>query len=157
MNFLFACTHNACRSILAEVIGRELGKGRMETASAGSSPSGRVHPLALRHLALHGYGTQGLASKGFPDVQTFKPDVVITLCDRAAEESCPVWLGNAARAHWGLPDPSHLEGPDEDRSAAFGAVIATLESRITRLLQSPFESLDSGQLTSLLQEIAEQE
>jgi arsenate reductase len=156
VRLLFVCTHNACRSILGEVIARKLGAGRLETASAGSNPSGRVHPLTLQYLNDHGYRTEELHSESFADVQDFKPDAVITVCDRAAKEPCPVWLGRAVQAHWGLPDPSHLEGSDAERTAAFDAVAAIIEMRITVLLQSPFETLNGEQLAALLQSIAEQ-
>jgi arsenate reductase len=156
VKLLFVCTHNACRSILGEVIARKLGAGLLQTASAGSSPSGRVHPLTLQYLNDHGYATDELCSESLDDMQDFEPDVVITVCDRAAKEPCPVWLGSAVQAHWGLPDPSHLEGSDAERFAAFDAVAAIIEARISALLQSPFEVLQGEQLAVLLQSIAEQ-
>lgn len=155
MRLLFVCTHNACRSILGEVITRALGGDRIEAASAGSNPAGRVHPLTLNYLDAHGYSTAGLRSKSFADVQAFNPDAVITVCDRAANESCPVWLGGAVKAHWGLPDPSHLEGSDEDRLAAFDVVRAIISRRIEALLQKPFEDLKAEQLALLLRALGE--
>jgi len=156
VRLLFVCTHNACRSILGEVIAGELGAGRLETASAGSNPSGQVHPLTLQYLSDRGFSTARLSSQSFADVQGFDPDAVITVCDRAAQEPCPVWLGGAVQAHWGLPDPSHLEGTDAERLAAFATVAGVITSRINALLQSPFTTLESHQLATLLHEIAEQ-
>ena len=156
MKLLFVCTHNACRSILGEVIASQLGGSRIEAASAGSNPAGRVHPLTLQYLNERGYRIDGLSSKGFDDVQSFNPDVVITVCDRAANESCPLWLGTAVKGHWGLPDPSHCEGTEQERTAAFDAVATKLNSRIEALLAEPFEELDAAQLAVLLNAIAEQ-
>jgi len=156
MKLLFVCTHNACRSILAEVLARALGGDRIETASAGSNPAGRIHPHTLHNLHPHGYSTIRLSSKGFAEVRVFAPDIVITVCDRAANESCPVWLGSAIKGHWGLPDPSHLEGTEQERTAAFDAVVAVVKARIEALLAEPFEQLDSNELEKLLNAIAEQ-
>jgi arsenate reductase len=156
VKLLFVCTHNACRSILAEVIARELGGDRIEAASAGSSPAGQLHPLTLQYLNRHGYSIDGLGSKGFDDVVSFSPDVVITVCDRAASESCPVWLGDAVKVHWGLPDPSHHEGTEQERETAFDSVTARIRFRIEALLAEPFEELNAEQLADLLNAIGEQ-
>lgn len=155
MKLLFICTHNACRSILSEAITRDIADDRILVASAGSSPAGRVHPLTLQYLELHGYKTAGLHSKGIDAVRSFEPDVVITVCDNAARESCPVWLGKATRVHWGLPDPS--QGDAGDGPVAFTQVIGKIERRIRRLLGQPFETLDAGQLAALLETIGEQD
>jgi arsenate reductase len=151
MNLLFVCTHNACRSILAETITRSLAEGRFQVASAGSQPAGTIHPLTIEFLESNGYRTDGLRSKGFDDLGNFKPDVVITVCDSAANESCPVWLSNdATSAHWGLPDPSHMEGTDAERTAAFRSVAEILKSRIAALLNEPVETMDGVSLVRLL-------
>lgn len=151
MNLLFVCTHNACRSILAETITRRLAGMRINVASAGSAPSGRIHPLTVRHLKSGAYPVEGLRSKGFDDLGEFNPDAVITVCDSAANESCPVWLGeNAVIAHWGLTDPSHLDGTADEREAAFQLVTDTLTTRIESLLSQPFESMDQAALKRLL-------
>jgi len=154
MRFLFVCTHNACRSVLAEVITRTRGQGRLQTASAGSAPAGRIHPLTLHYLEHAGYETDGLQSKGMDELGDFVPDVVITVCDSAAEEPCPVWLGNAIKVHWGLPDPSHLEGSGQDRDKAFTRVMATISARIECLLAQPLEQLKPVELTKLLQSLS---
>ena len=156
MKLLFVCTHNACRSILAEVITRSLGGDRIQVLSAGSNPSGRIHPLTLQYLRTSGYSTEGLSSKGYDEVESFNPDVVITVCDRAANESCPIWLGEAVKGHWGLPDPSHLDGSEQECAAVFDSVAATIKTRIEALLAQPFERLNGDEQQALLNAIAEQ-
>lgn len=148
MKLLFVCTHNACRSVLAEVLARAIAGDRLQVASAGSQPAGRIHPLALEQLAAAGYDTAGLRSKGYDDVRDFAPDVVITVCDDAAGESCPAWLGTATRTHWGLPDPSRLAGVEAVNACQ--RVMATLRKRFDALLEQPFETLDNGALAALL-------
>lgn len=151
MKLLFVCTHNACRSILAESITRNLASDRIDVASAGSDPAGRIHPLTIEYLKSIRLPVDRLRSKGFDDLGGFTPDVVITVCDTAASETCPVWLINdAITAHWGLPDPSHMEGSDADRLAAFQSVARILENRINRLLSQPFESTSDSELSNLL-------
>jgi len=156
MNLLFVCTHNACRSILAEAITRATAGDRIRVASAGSHPAGRIHPLTVQYLAASGLPADGLHSKGFGDLGDFRPDVVVTACDSAAKESCPVWLAyDAITVHWGLPDPSHLDGSPADREAAFQAVSHTLEARIRALLDGPFETMDSHALKRLLDSLGQ--
>ncbi len=154
MKLLFICTHNACRSILCEVVARKLVGDRIGVASAGSNPAGQIHPLTLEYLQSHGYDTLGLASKSLDDVKHLQPDVVITVCDSAAREGCPAWLGAAVKAHWGLVDPTAIEGDNAATAAAFDAVVATTESRMLALQQQPFESMDDDQLAALLKNIA---
>ena len=151
MNLLYVCTHNACRSILAEVVTRKLAGDRIAVASAGSDPAGRIHPLTIEFLESIGQPVAELRSKGFDDLGEFKPDVVITVCDSAANEVCPVWLtSEAITAHWGLPDPSHMNGTDAERIAAFRSVADTLAGRVEGLLSRPFESMDEAELKRLL-------
>lgn len=111
LKLLFLCTHNACRSILAESIARSLGEDLWEVASAGSHPAGEVHPATLAALSEHDLPTQALASKSWNDLTDYQPDIVITVCDQAAGESCPIWFGKAVKGHWGLPDPSKEADP----------------------------------------------
>ncbi|AUD78879.1 low molecular weight phosphatase family protein [Kangiella profundi] len=165
MKILFICTHNACRSVLGEVIARTLGKGRLETASAGSAPRGIVHPLTLKYLSQHGYSTDGLTSQSWDELSDFDPDVVITVCDSAAGESCPLWMGKTLKVHWGLPDPS--KGPssgesvsgdhasEEEEAKAFAHVIKVIEKRINTLLEKDFEHMDADQLKTELQQLGE--
>ncbi|MEL7447957.1 MAG: arsenate reductase ArsC [Pseudomonadota bacterium] len=162
MRVLFVCTHNRCRSVLGEVIGRrvgqdtgqDIGKSKLETASAGSQPAGSVHPETLRQLAARGYATDGLRSNGLDEAEAFSPQVVVTVCDNAAKEACPVWLGDdAITVHWGLPDPTRADSQDEmDRG--FDDVIATLERRLHSLTAQPLDELDRPQLQQLFTELA---
>jgi arsenate reductase len=156
MKLLFICTHNACRSILSEVITRELAAGRINVASAGASPASRIHPLTLAWLQDHNYSTHDLHSKQLDAVRSFAPDVVITVCDSAARESCPVWLGDAIKSHWSLPDPSQADGPSGATTMAFDAVVATIQRRIRELLAHTFETMTPGELSKLLNTIGAQ-
>ena len=140
IKLLFLCTHNACRSLLAEAIAQKLGGDRWAVASAGIHPAGRVHPLTLKYLHEAGYRTSRLES---------------TVCDQAAGESCPVWFGQAVKGHWGLSDPSRQRGNDKDVSAAFKGTIALLEQYLEQLLQHPIETMTSDELKTLLRTIRE--
>lgn len=162
MKILFICTHNACRSVLGEVISRELSQGKIISASAGSNPRGVVHPLTLQYLAKHGYPTDNLTSQSWDDFEDLNPDVVITACDNAAGEACPVWFGDTLKVHWGLPDPTKNiknnteNGADEENVAkAFAHVIGTLEKRINTLLEAPYHEMDKEQLGVLFNQLAE--
>ena len=130
MKLLFICTHNRCRSILCEAIATQRAEGVLRAASAGSAPVEAVHPLTLRYLEERGYQTSGLQSQSWQDLEGFEPDRVITVCDTAAGEACPLWMGDVQKVHWGLPDPSRTEGSDEVIRAAFMAVIDRIESRV---------------------------
>ena len=138
-NILFICTHNRCRSILSEAITRQNAQGIINAMSAGSQPSGAVHPLSLKYLSEMGYDTADLTSKSWESLKDengddFIPDVVITVCEQAAGESCPLWLGNIPKLHWGLSDPSKLDGSDEQKRQAFLATIQEIEQRVEQLI-----------------------
>jgi arsenate reductase len=135
MRLLFICTHNRCRSILCEAIAQQRGAGVLQAASAGSAPVAAVHPLTLRFLKARGYETQGLVSQSWEDLQSFAPDKVVTVCDGAAGEACPVWMGEVEKIHWGLPDPSRVEGSDADIEAAFMSVIDRIEDKVDSWLR----------------------
>ena len=130
MNLLFICTHNRCRSILCEAIASQRGSGSLQAASAGSAPVDAVHPLTLRYLEERGYQTTGLQSQSWNDLEGFDPDRVITVCDNAAEEACPLWMGEVDKHHWGLPDPSRAEGDAAAIRSAFMAVIDRIENKV---------------------------
>ena len=130
MKLLFICTHNRCRSILSEVITNQRARGILTAASAGSAPVDAVHPLTLRFLQERGYDTAGLASQSWADLEAFEPDRVITVCDTAAGEACPLWMSDVEKVHWGLPDPSRVDGDDETVRAAFMAVIDRIELKV---------------------------
>ncbi len=130
MRLLFICTHNRCRSILCEAIASQRGHGVLQAASAGSAPVSSVHPLTLRYLRERGYETSGLTSQSWNDLEDFEPDRVITVCDSAAGEVCPLWMGNVEKWHWGLPDPSRVEGDGEVIRDAFMSVIDRIEGKV---------------------------
>lgn len=141
---LVLCTGNSARSIVAEVLFNALGHGRFEAYSAGSRPVGAVNLGALEWLQHQGYATENLRSKSWdefatPDAPEF--DLVITVCDNAAGETCPLWIGHPVTAHWGLPDPAAVEGA-EARRVAFNHVAEQLAQRIHLLMSLPLESLD---------------
>ena len=154
MNILVLCTGNSCRSILAEVMINELGAGRVTAYSAGSTPTGRVNPGAIRKLASAGHATSGLRSKSwdeFSGESAPQLDIVITVCDSAAGESCPVWYGSPVRVHWGIPDPADAE--PEAAEAAFDLAYDQLRERIEAMLELPMDSMDSRSLTDALKRI----
>ncbi len=139
-HILFLCTGNSARSILAEAITNALGDGRWLAHSAGSRPGGVVHPQALRTLEAMGISTAGLRSKSWDEfavdgVPTM--DVVVTVCDRAADEVCPIWPGAPVTAHWGLPDPAAVQGSEDEVAHAFSVTAVSLKRRIERLLALP--------------------
>jgi arsenate reductase len=153
VKLLFICTHNRCRSILAEAICNHLSGGRLTARSAGSQPVGQVHPLSLKYLSEAGIATAGLRSKSWDEHENWHPDFVITVCDSAAGEACPVWFSEAEKVHWGLVDPSRLEGNEEDIANAFRQTIDLLQARFRRLLDSDFESFDRQRQKMLLEQI----
>lgn len=155
MKLLFICTHNRCRSIIAEAVCNHLGGAVITARSAGSQPSGQVHPLSLQYLQEAGISTAGLCSQSWDEHEDWQPDAVITVCDQAAGESCPLWLGRSPRAHWGLEDPSRLEGSEEEVAAAFRHTIAVLRERCEQLLAADPASLDEPQVLALLNRLGE--
>jgi len=155
---LFICTANSARSILAEATLNALGRPRFEAYSAGSQPSGQVHPLALATLHAAGLPTEGLASKSWDrfveaDPQTM--DIVITLCDHAAHQPCPVWLGDCVRSHWGLPDPAAVQANKEVACAVFRQTHQHITKRLQALLAIPVETLSSTRLLQALERIGQ--
>ncbi len=155
MKLLFICTHNRCRSILAEAIANQFGQGRLLARSAGSQPVGEVHPLSLKYLAEQGISIAGLCSQSWDEHESWAPDVVITVCDSAAGEACPVWFGNAVRVHWGLADPSAIDGSEAEVRQAFLTTIGALKGRIEKLLSFNFESMSREELLALLNSLGE--
>ena len=155
---LFLCTHNSARSIMAEAILNNLAvsKGRFRAFSAGSQPSGTPNLFALECIQRAGLPTEGLRSKDWSEFA--KPDAprlhfVFTLCDDAAKESCPVWPGQPMTAHWGLPDPSMVEGSDEQKREAFSATFRHLSTRINLFVSLPMHKLDRLSLQEKLDKI----
>jgi len=152
---LVLCTGNSARSILGEVLFNTLGKGKFKAYSAGSKPAGQVNPGALEWLQQQGHSTAGLRSKSWdefavPGAPEF--DFIFTVCDNAAGEACPLWPGKPATAHWGIPDPAHVEG-EEARRAAFKQAADQLARRIQLFMSLPIEKLDKLTLKERLGEI----
>jgi len=140
MNVLFLCTGNSCRSILAEATFNHLAPSGWKAMSAGSHPTGRVHPRSLALLAREGIPAEGLHSKSWDNLPT-TPDIVITVCASAAGETCPAYLGPALRAHWGVEDPAHATGTDGEIDAAFMTAYRILRTRIEAFLALPLNEL----------------
>lgn len=134
MKILYICTHNRCRSILSEAITNGIASGTIEAKSAGSQPAGEVHPLSIKYLQQAGYNTDGLQSQSWDDLEAFEPDIVVTVCDSAAGEACPVWFGKSLKVHWGLEDPSKMQGSEQVIEAAFNTTIKQIEQRVESLL-----------------------
>lgn len=155
IKILYICTHNRCRSILSEAITNHLSDGSVQAFSAGSQPAGEVHPLSLKYLAEHGVSTEGLQSQSWDEFESMQPDIVITVCDSAAAEQCPVWFGKTIKLHWGLKDPSKVVGSESEVKAAFEACIATITSRVHELLQLDLTSKTPDQQKILLSKLIE--
>ncbi|HET9122303.1 MAG TPA: arsenate reductase ArsC [Acidiferrobacteraceae bacterium] len=154
MRVLFLCTGNSCRSILAEATFNHLAPKGLQAQSAGSRPTGQVHPRALALLAREGIATTGLRSKSWDEIEV-PPDIVLTLCGQAAGETCPAYMGPALRAHWGVEDPARATGTEADREHAFERAYRILRRRIEHFLALPpgaFEQ-DRVQLGRTLAEI----
>jgi arsenate reductase len=155
-NVLFLCTGNSARSILAESILRKDGAGRFQSFSAGSTPKGAVHALALRTLESMDYPADGMRSKSWlefaaPDAPVM--DFVFTVCDNAAGEACPIWPGQPMTAHWGIEDPAAAEGTELQRQAAFVTAFRYLKNRIDTFVNLPLRSIDKLSLGTRLREI----
>ncbi|MEZ3137114.1 arsenate reductase ArsC [Stutzerimonas kunmingensis] len=153
MKILFLCTANSCRSILAEALFNHLAPAGMRAFSAGSEPRGEINPLTLEALARAGIAADGLYSKSSDAHQALNPDFVITVCDKAAGEACPVYFGPATKAHWGLVDPSESVGSPEEIKAAFDATLVRLKLRFTAFLALPLAQLDAATLRTELARI----
>ncbi|MBB4820613.1 arsenate reductase [Pseudomonas alcaligenes] len=153
MRVLFMCTANSCRSILSEALFNHLAPPGFEAVSAGSFPKGQVLPRSLATLQQAGIDTRGLRSKGNEAFADNPPDVVITVCDKAAGEACPVYFGPALKAHWGLQDPSEAVGDEGQVEVAFHATLACIERRCRAFLALPFASLERDELQRELSRI----
>jgi protein-tyrosine-phosphatase len=155
-NVLFLCTGNSARSILAEALVNHWGRGKFVGHSAGSSPKGKVHPIALELLRHMKMPTDGMRSKSWDEfAQPGAPmlDFVFTVCDNAAGEMCPIWPGQPMTAHWGVADPAAVEGADTEKWLAFRTAFRELESRIKIFTSLPIRSLDRVKLQERLHAI----
>ena len=155
-NVLFLCTGNSARSIIAEAIMNRHGKGRFHAFSAGSHPKGKVHPYTINLLKNLNYATDSLRSKSWDEFAvpgSPKLDFVFTVCDDAANESCPIWPGQPMSAHWGVPDPAAVEGSEAVKRAAFAETSRMMTNRISIFTSLPIASLDRLSLQKRLDEI----
>ena len=158
LNVLILCTGNSARSILGEALITHVSQGLAQGYSAGSRPAGQVNPVALETLARHGVPMPNPRSKCWDEFATPdapKMDIVITVCDSAGKETCPIWPGAPVQVHWGIPDPAHVE-PMEARRAAFEVAFQTLKWRLDKFFASPVETLNAVERRALLQKIAQE-
>lgn len=155
MNVLFLCTGNSCRSILGEATFNHLAPAGWRAMSAGSKPTGQVHPRSITLLAREGIATEGYFSKSWDNLPA-TPDIVITVCASAAGETCPAYLGPVLRTHWGVEDPAHATGTDEEIDASFMQAYRILRARIEAFLALPLETLqgDKNALKAEMDKIA---
>ena len=161
LNVLFLCTHNSARSILSEALLNAIGRGRFRAYSAGSSPreNQQPNPMALRVLQEAQIDTTGLYSKSWDAFATPgapQMDLVITVCDNAAGEVCPIWPGRPATAHWGYPDPSEVQGSEEVRHEAFRRTMLAIKARLDLLVSLPPERLQAIALQQTARELSDQ-
>lgn len=147
------CTANSCRSVLSEGLFNQVAPEGMAAVSSGSFPSGRLNPRALSTLQSLGIDTSTLYSKGSDSFRGNPPDIVITVCDKAAGEPCPVYLGPAIKSHWGLADPSEVAGSDEEIQAAFDATVAHIRRRFAAFFVLDFKALSAAELKHALDQI----
>ncbi|WDU64907.1 arsenate reductase ArsC [Pseudomonas poae] len=154
MKVLFMCTANSCRSILSEALFNHLAPPGFAATSSGSFPKGQVLPRSLSTLQAAGISTEGLYSKGNAAFEGSPPDLVITVCDKAAGEACPVYFGPALKAHWGLEDPSEVQGDEAQVQAAFDATLDTIATRCRAFFALPFARLSPAELKAQLERIA---
>jgi arsenate reductase (thioredoxin) len=158
-NVLFLCTGNSARSILAEAILNHKAKGAFTAYSAGSHPSGKVRPEALKQLELAGLATDGVRSKSWDEFAS--PDAprmnfVFTVCDNAANETCPFWPGQPMTAHWGIPDPADVKGTPEEIERAFRDAFTILDRRIGLFLSLPLPTLEQFAIQREIERIGRQ-
>ena len=156
MNVLILCTGNSCRSILGEATFNHLAPTGWHAISAGSKPAGYVHPRSLALLEREGISTEGCHSKSWDDLPV-TPDIVITVCGSAAGETCPAYLGPVLRAHWGMEDPAHATGTEEEIDAAFMTAYRILRKRIETFFSLPLEEIkhDRARMKAELDRIGE--
>ena len=158
LNVLFLCTHNSARSILAEALLNDMGAGRFKAYSAGSSPrdNQQPNPLGLQVLQKAGISTEGLRSKSWDEFATPdapQMDLIITVCDNAAGEVCPIWPGHPATAHWGYADPSEGDGTDEQKLEAFRQTLHAIKRRLELLVSLPEEKLGKAVLQTTARQL----
>ncbi len=152
-NILVLCTGNSCRSILGEALINHLAVDQFQAFSAGSFPVGKVNQNALKTLANHNLSTESYCSQSWDDFSDQNIDIVITVCDNAAGETCPLYLSDAIRVHWGLPDPAHVTGTTDEIMVAFEETYTALETRINKMLALSFDEISDQTLVDQLNKI----
>jgi arsenate reductase len=157
-NVLFLCTGNSARSIMAEVLVSTMGKGRFHGFSAGSKPGGKVNPFAIEQVKKTGYSIDHLRSKSWDEFAASDAphmDFIITVCDNAAGEVCPIWPGHPATAHWGFEDPAAVEGTDEQKRAAFEKIFKQIMARMTTFVGLPLHLLEKNAIQQEIKKIGD--
>ena len=157
-NILVLCTGNSARSIMAEALLNILGNGRFKAYSAGSHPNGRVNPFAIEQVAAIGYPTSDLRSKSwdeFAQPDAPKMDFIITVCDNAAGEVCPIWPGQPISAHWGFEDPAAVEGSDDEKRASFSHVFSQIKTLVQGFVDTSIETMDAQTIRKTLRDIGD--
>ena len=158
-NVLILCTGNSARSIIGEALFNTMGAGRFNAYSAGSHPTGRVNPFAIEQVRALGYAVENLRSKSWDEFAAAgapQLDFVITVCDNAAGEACPLWPGQPITAHWGFPDPAAVKGTDDEKRAAFAQTLRQIRNRVQLFLSLPLETLDSLAIENKMRDLGKQ-
>ena len=153
LNVFVICTGNSCRSVMGEALFNHLGSGRIKAFSAGSHPIGKINTGALATLKRHDLPTVGYKSQSWNDFEGQTMNIVITVCDNAVGETCPIYLSKAVRAHWGVSDPGHVSGTEDEKILAFEKTFGILEKRVKKMLELPLETMSPEDLTSKLNAI----
>jgi arsenate reductase len=158
-NVLILCTGNSARSIIGEALFNTMGAGRFKAYSAGSHPTGRVNPFAIEQVRALAYPVENLRSKSWDEFATPgapQLDFVITVCDNAAGEACPLWPGQPITAHWGFPDPAAVKGTDDEKRAAFALTLRQMRNRVQLFVSLPLETLDSLAIENKMRDLGKQ-
>jgi len=158
-NILVLCTGNSARSIMAEALFNTMGAGRFQAFSAGSHPTGRVNPFAIELVRELGYPVENLRSKSWDEFAAAgapEMDFVVTVCDNAAGEVCPIWPGQPITAHWGFPDPAAFIGTDDEKRAVFAQTMRQMRNRAQLFLSLPLDTLDRMTIESQMRAIGKQ-
>jgi arsenate reductase len=158
-NVLILCTGNSARSIIGEALFNTMGAGRFKAYSAGSHPTGRVNPFAIEQVRALAYPVENLRSKSWDEFAAPgapQLDFVITVCDNAAGEACPLWPGQPITAHWGFPDPAAVKGTDDEKRAAFALTLRQMRNRVQLFVSLPLETLDSLAIENKMRDLGKQ-